>query len=213
MIDCAVLVAATVALTPAPPLKEPAPGAGHRLSSPDPLDDVRRADRAIVATIRLRVPDWSPEADLRRGRIDHLLSDIVDYEAIAHRALGAAWEPLSARQRAEFMRLFTALTNQTFVATLARPELRLRYESETIAGASASVFLSAVLDRPAGEVVQHLEYRLQRRADRWLIQDVLVDHASLVDGYRDQFAHVLRSGGFDELLQRMKRKLDRSHPS
>ena len=51
-----------------------------------------------------------------------------------------------------------------------------------------------------------VEYRLHRLGDRWAAYDVLIDNVSLVSTYRSQFDRIIQSGGFSDLLKRMRDK-------
>ncbi len=112
----------------------------------------------------------------------------------------------SAEQR-EFLRTFSALTNHAFVSAVTRPDVHFRLDSETVNGPTATVLVTAWLSQPAREA-ERIEYRLTQNRDRWLICDILVDQVSLVDAYRDQFAYLMRRGGFGELMGRMQHKLE-----
>lgn len=177
---------------------------------PDPWDELRRTDSALEAVLRRRVPDWSPEADAVRGRVDSILAGTLDYEEIARRALDAQWNKLTSLEQREFLQTFAALTNHAFVSAVTRPDVHFRLDSEMVNGPIAIVRVTAWLAKPAPETEQQLEYRLTQKRDRWLVYDVLVDHVSLVDAYHDQFARLMRRGGFGELMGRMQQKLEAS---
>jgi phospholipid transport system substrate-binding protein len=189
----------------------PVPPAGSWVAPGDPLNELRRADLALEAVLRRRIPDWSPEAEVRKQRLDAILGGLLDYERIARGALGADWSGLSGEQQREFLQTFAALTNQAFVAAMTHPDLHLRFDSETVLGSVASVMVTAWVATPTPKSEQQIEYRLARRQDRWLVTDVVVDQVSLVDGYRDQFARLLRRGGFGELMERMQHRLEESN--
>lgn len=176
----------------------------------DPWDELRRTDSALEALLQRRVPDWSPEADAVRGRVDSILAGTLDYEEIARRALGAEWNKLTVGERRDFLRTFSSLTNHAFVSALARPDVHCRMDSEMVNGPIATVRVTAWLSKPSAETEQRLEYRFTQKGDHWLIYDVLVDEVSLVDSYHDQFARLLRRGGFGELMGRMQHKLEAS---
>jgi phospholipid transport system substrate-binding protein len=53
-----------------------------------------------------------------------------------------------------------------------------------------------------------IEYRVIKPADKWYIYDVYVEGISLVNNYRSQFSTILTKSGYDELLKRLKTKLD-----
>jgi ABC-type transporter MlaC component len=199
-------VSASSARAGATRVAAPGPGAAPG----DPLNELRRADLALEAVVRRRVPDWSPEAEVRKQRLDAILAGMLDYEHIARGALGEGWSSLSSEQQHEFLLTFSALTNQAFVSAMTRPDLHLRFESETVLGPVASVIVTAWVSRPTPETEQQIEYRLSKTRHRWLVTDVLVDRVSLVDSYHDQFARLLRRGGFPELLERMQHRLEAS---
>jgi ABC-type transporter MlaC component len=179
-----------------------------RSAPPDPWDELKRTDSALEAVLRRRVPDWSPEADALRGRVDSILAGTLDYEEIARRALDAEWNKLTSAEQREFLRTFSALTNHAFVSAVTRPDVHFRLDSETVNGPTAIVLVTAWLSNPAREAEQRIEYRFTQSRDRWLICDILVDQVSLVDSYRDQFARLMRRGGFGELMGRMQNKLE-----
>jgi phospholipid transport system substrate-binding protein len=143
-----------------------------------------------------------------KERVDGILEQTLDHEEIARRALGTDWDRLTSAQKRAFLTSFTALTNQAFVSALTRPDVHLRFDSETVIGPVASVVVTAWASKRVPETVQRIDYRMARRGDRWLITDVLVDGVSLADGYHDQFARLMRRGGFAEVMGRMRHKLE-----
>ena len=174
----------------------------------DPLDELQRTVLAIEALVRRRVPDWSPEADALKWQVDSILAGVLDYEQIGRSALGTDWDQLTIPQHGAFLRAFSALTNHAFVSALTRPDVRLRFVSETMIGTKASVMVTGGVSRSTEEAEQQIEYRLARKQGHWLIYDVLVDGAGLVDGYHAQFARLIRRDGPAELIDRMQRKLE-----
>jgi phospholipid transport system substrate-binding protein len=172
----------------------------------DPLTELRQTDLALGAALRRHVPDWSPEAPVHAARIDHLLAEILDYEAIARQALGAHWDALSAAQRTSFLTLFSPLTNRALVSAAER-RVSISYESETVLGPEATVVVTPRLADGAPGPATHIEYKLGQRCGRWRIHDVLVDGVSLVESYRAQFDRLFRKGTLDDVLAIMRRKL------
>jgi phospholipid transport system substrate-binding protein len=142
-----------------------------------------------------------------KARIDRLLAGLLDYQEIASRALGDHWTALRTEQRDAFLALFSPLTNQALLSAAER-RVAVRYDSETVMTTDAIVVATPQLPSAPPSVVQRLEYRLGRHADRWLVYDVVVDGVSLVDGYRGQFERLLRRGTFDDVLALMRHKLD-----
>jgi phospholipid transport system substrate-binding protein len=185
--------------------RAPGCGATDRVAS-DPLTALRQSDLALSNALHRRVPDWSPEAEVNAARVTRLLAEILDYEAIARRALGPHWDALRPTQRVEFISLFTPLTNTALVSAAER-QVSLTYDSETISGDEATVVVIPRLVGGGGRAVERIEYKLGVECGRWRIHDVVVDGVSLVDGYRAQFDRLFRRETFDEVLALMRRKL------
>jgi phospholipid transport system substrate-binding protein len=187
-----------------------APGAG----SPDPMEQLRATDATVAGVLSRRVPDWSPEADAVRWRLDVVLRETLDHEAIARGALAADWDKLSEVQRRTFLQTFSALIDRAFVSAVTRPGVRRTFDSETVLGPTASVMLTASAAGALPDATgQKMEYRLAKKRGRWLIYDLVVDRSSLIDHYRVEFARIMQRGGPDELIARLQRKLEDSRRS
>ena len=52
-----------------------------------------------------------------------------------------------------------------------------------------------------------LEYKMLRKANRWVVYDVITDDLSLLENYRAEFNKVIAKESFDALLSKMKKKL------
>lgn len=144
--------------------------------------------------------------------VDSLLAGMLDYEQIARGSLGAEWGQLTADQRNAFLKALSGLTNRAFVSAITRPDVRLRFDSETVFGPKASVMVAAKVSGRTSEPDQQIEYRLAQKQGHWLIYDVFVDGTGLVDGYRAQFARMIQKDGASGLITRMQHKLETSGP-
>ncbi len=178
-----------------------------------PMAKLRRTEAEIRAAVKRRVPDWSPEADMRRRQIERLLGGLLDYDSIASEALGAPFSKLAPERRRDFLTTFAALTRQTFVARLENQKLRTSYDGETIEGSEARVTATACAMGAAPETGSHIEYRLERKSNEWRVTDVIVDGTSLVATYRRQFRRLVAREGMDGLMERMRDQLASATPN
>jgi phospholipid transport system substrate-binding protein len=179
----------------------------HAKDEPDPLTKLRRTDAEIRAAVNQRLPDWSPEVPVRQMRIDRLLRSLLDYEAIARRALGGAFETLTPERRHAFVTTLSALTGQTFLAKMQDQKTRTVYDRQTIQGSEARVMARAgARDAPPDSGI-HVEYLLSRRDSVWLVTDVVIDGTSLVASYEQQFRPLVEREGLDGLMARMRDRL------
>jgi phospholipid transport system substrate-binding protein len=51
-----------------------------------------------------------------------------------------------------------------------------------------------------------------KRGERWRIYDVSIEGVSLVANYRTQFNSVIRTSSYDELLGRMRSRVEETRP-
>jgi len=143
------------------------------------------------------------------ARVKRLVNDIFDFRGAAEQALGPAWQVRSRAERDEFTALFAELLQKNFVgrvATKARMDggLNVRYLDEQIEGDTATV-RTAVEARDGHEL--RLEYRMVKRWPRgWKVRDVAMDGVGLLANYQAQFARLLHSGSYAELVAQMRAK-------
>ena len=53
-----------------------------------------------------------------------------------------------------------------------------------------------------------VQFRILKNNETWFIYDVYVEGVSLVNNYRVQFNNILTKSGYEELISKLKMKLD-----
>ena len=53
-----------------------------------------------------------------------------------------------------------------------------------------------------------IDYRVLKRDERWRVYDVSIEGVSLIANYRTQFNSVMRTSSADELLGRMRSRVE-----
>jgi len=125
---------------------------------------------------------------------------------MAQRALGQHWRPLTADQRKEFIPLFADLIDRAYMSTIERYSGEpIQYTGERVEG-DLAVVSTRILAKQDTDIP--VAYRMLRHGDRWLIYDVSAEGVSLVANYRTQFNNVIRTSSYDELLKRMRTRID-----
>jgi len=185
-------------------------------ASPAPVNSGGPATEAVKGTITevirlledktLRRPEMAEE---RRRLLERVLAERFSYAEMAKRSLGAHWGGLTDPEREAFVALFQRLLVKTYVHTIeGYAGEQVRYLGERVAEDFAEVrtrIVSAKVDIP-------VDYRLLRTSGDWRVYDVVVDGVSLVNNYRGQFARILRSSSYADLVEQLRKKVEEGSP-
>jgi len=179
-----------------------APPAARGADAGPPTDQLRsQVDRVLklLEDPALQAPDKARE---RRVAVRKVADEIFDFGETARRALGRHWAARTPEERDEFVRLFGDLLERSYISKI---ELyggeKIQYISDRIDGDTALV-QSKLLTKNGSEVP--IEYRMLKKAERWLVYDVVIEGVSLVANYRTQFNKIIQTSSFQELVKKMK---------
>jgi outer membrane protein OmpA-like peptidoglycan-associated protein len=151
----------------------------------------------------------SEAADPQKARdeIRDLARPLFDGRGAARRALGPEWAARTGGERSEFTRLFGEVFE---LAYLKMVEARLprnrpptvRILGEDPAGARDAVVRTSVEARDGSDV--RVDYRMTLMGGVWLVEDVVSNGVSLVENYRAQFARILRTASYADVVARLR---------
>ena len=153
-------------------------------------------------------PAFKPETKRaeRRKAVRRIVDEVFDFEEMAQRALGQHWRPLTAEQRKEFIPRFADLIDRAYMSTIERYTGEpIQYTGERVEG-DLAVVSTKVLTKQDTDIP--VAYRMLRHGNRWLIYDVSAEGVSLVANYRTQFNNIIRTSSYDELLKRMRSRIE-----
>jgi phospholipid transport system substrate-binding protein len=179
-----------------------------------PREVVQSAVSRVISVIQradVDPADPSPTRRLvmeqRRLEVRRLAAELFDFEEISRRSLSRFWAARTAEERAEFVGLFTDLLERTYLGRVeAYAGERIVYAGEQVDGQYATVRSRVVTSRRSSDTA--LDYRLHLREGRWKVYDVLIDQVSFVSTYRSEFARILRSEPYAELVERLRKQSD-----
>jgi len=170
-----------------------------------PTSDLRAF---FAATSRiLNDPEAQPAHQLRAIRA--ITTDIFDVRDAAELSLGPGWSSRTDAEQDEFVQVFADFLERSFIFGVASrirltDGVNVTYVDELRDGKAATV-RTTITSKSGAELA--LDYRMIDRGDRWAIQDVIVDGVSLAANYRAQFARVLQTSSYGELLELMRAKM------
>jgi phospholipid transport system substrate-binding protein len=168
-------------------------GANRPAAPPQPLDVVKSSLTRVLAANG----NGQQRVEVRRAA-----EELFDFDEMARRVLAERWQESSPYQQGEFIRLFRDLLERSYFKGLRSvPLAAVTFLGETVNGPYAQVKSSIATSR-FGET--SVEYRMVDHGDRWAVYDVVLDGVSLVSSYRSQFASILRTSSFAQMLEKLQ---------
>ncbi len=157
----------------------------------------------------LRREATTPEARATRSaEVTRILSDLLDYEELSRRALGAHWDQHTEAERREFVGLLRQLVERNYESNLERVvEFEITYSGETADTDGTVVRTEARSRTERRQPPVEITYTLHLQGTAWRVFDVVTDGVSLVRNYRNQFNRIITEDGWPALITRMRDRL------
>jgi outer membrane protein OmpA-like peptidoglycan-associated protein len=156
--------------------------------------------------------------DIREARAEFrsLTHTLFDGRAAARQALGPEWDRSTPAARSEFSRVFGDVFERAYLEIVQGQLPRDKAPSIRVIGADMSgerqaVVRTSVRAKDGRDVP--MNYAMARTGERWQVHDVVIDGVSLVENYRAQFARVLQTAPYSELLERLRAAAGPDAPS
>ena len=174
-------------------------------------DDVNvQAERILAVLADPQLKEAGKER-ARRQAVRRVAEDAIDFIETGRRTLGTHWDTRTDAERQAFVALFTDLLDRAFLRHVDRWDgEKLVVAGDTVEGERAIVHTKVLLRD--GSTVP-VDLAVVRSADaRWRVWDVRAMGASLVSSYRAQFSRVLQVAPYEEMLAKLRAKVDSLEP-
>jgi len=178
-------------------------GQAMDVSAGPPTEAIKGTINEVIKILddeSLKKPEKSEE---RRQVLEKVVSARFSYEEMGKRSLGAQWQSLNEQQRKEFVDAFrTFLSNSYADRITGYSGEQVQYLGERIEQGYAEV--RTKISSKKSEIP--LDYRLLNKDAEWRVYDVVVDGVSLVNNYRGQFAKIIKTSSYEDLVEKLKKK-------
>ena len=125
---------------------------------------------------------------------------------MSKRALGAHWRRRTPAEQEEFVVVFRDFLERIYSDKIdLYGGEKVLFGRETIDTDFAQVETTIISLK--GEEIA-VVYKLRRENGKWKVYDAVVENISLINNYRSQFDRVISSASYDELLKRLREKVD-----
>jgi len=152
-----------------------------------------------------------PKNPATNEKIEDICDQILDYDTIAKEALAEHWNDRSEAQRKEFQSLLKQLVQRAYRKNLSKTvNYDLSYVGEVKTKDGMLVKTVAKDRKNAREEPVSIDFNVHKAGSQLKIRDIVTEGSSLTGNYRSQFRRIIKQKGFDELLKRMKARLEKS---
>ena len=180
------------------------PAAGA--AGPGPTEQLKGPIDRVLRVLEDPALKDAARAAHRHRSVRQIADEIFDFEETARRAMAQHWRSLTPAQRREFVAVFGDLLERAYMSKI---ELysgdKIQYPGERVEGDVATV-TTRIVTKKGTEVP--IDYRMLKRGERWRVYDVSIEGVSLIANYRTQFNSVIRTSSYDELLRKMRSRVE-----
>jgi len=171
-------------------------------------DGAVRAVRQTLAAAE-RTVSGEGSRNEKLARLREISRTLFDTEAMAENALGDVLALQPPKERQDFLGLYDEFVVRAYLQKL----LLFRAPRFAVAPAEQRDGETVVRTRIRTERDEYrVDYVLHETGGRWLASDIVVEDVSLCRNHGEQFRSLLRHESFEELLARMRRKLEWQRP-
>lgn len=168
------------------------------------MDQLRSTVDQVISVLSNPSLKQPGQKQRRRQMLEQIINQRFDYQEMAKRSLSRHWLSLTAKQQAEFVRLFSELLERSYAGKIeAYSDEKVIYKSERCDGDYAEIKTMVV--RPNDQIP--INYRMIDKGGKWWVYDVVIEGVSLVSNYRSQFRRIIRQSSYQELVRRMQAKV------
>jgi phospholipid transport system substrate-binding protein len=150
-----------------------------------------------------------PKSNAAEQKIGQVFDQMLDYHGLAKDSLGDFWSELTPPQQQEFESLLKDLVRRAYRKNLRKTlDYEVAFQGEVKADRGQLVRTVARNKSNKREEPISVDYVLHQVNGEWRVYDIVTEGSSLLKNYQDQFRRIIKKKGFDELLRRMRRKVE-----
>ena len=171
----------------------------------EPTEQVKQTVDAVIKILNNKELKKPEKINERRLKIRETVEKRFDFEEMAKRSLTLHWKNRTPQEQKEFVSLFSDLIEDTYIRKIERYEdEKVTYTEEKTDGSYATVRTKIITTK---EIEIPVDYKIFKKEQKWEVYDISIEGISLVNNYRTQFNQIIRSGSYEELVTRLKKKV------
>ena len=132
-----------------------------------------------------------------------------DFTLMARLALGYHWKKMSPDQQEQFTKVYRDLLESVYMdRLLSYKGQKINYVRQIqLSDTRAQVDTQVVT--PQGQEIP-MAYRLVDENGQWRVYDMVIENVSLAQNYRSQFTSFLQNKSYNDLLEQLRQKTEKT---
>ncbi len=186
------------------------------LAAPARAADAADDKKAVAALVRkgvnevltvLKNKDLSRED--KRKKVSPIIDRLIDFRRMAKNSLGLTrWKKLRRSESASFTKLFVETLRWSYFEKIDLfTDETVEFEEPVAKPNERFYLLTHILSKGERIKVAYWLYK-NKKKDAWKAFDIEIEGVSMVRSYRSQYADFLGEHKFEELLVRMREKIE-----
>jgi phospholipid transport system substrate-binding protein len=171
-----------------------------------PMQEIQETTNRIISIVTdPNLKDPAKEGE-RRALIRKEVDKVCDWEEMSRRSLGRYWTKRTSQEKKEFVELFGELIERTYIDKVeGYSGQKVNYLGERIDGDYADVNIRVATTKNTEIPVI---YKMRKKDGRWWVYDLVIEGVSFVQNYRTQFYDILGSSSYQDLVKKLKEKIE-----
>ncbi len=142
-----------------------------------------------------------------RTKVVAVLESFTDFNEFGRLTLKRHWDSLKPKQQELFVGKYRQLIHKSYVKHFkANKPLKLTFREDPIYRKGKALVKTRV---KSGKTTALVDYKLHPVKDGLMAYDIVIDDVSLMRSYRKQFGRIMKKDGFDVLIDKMTRKIEK----
>ena len=140
-----------------------------------------------------------------RAKVTLVFESFTDFTEFSRQTLKSHWDKLTDKQKVLFTDKYRQLLQKSYIKHFkANQPLNVTFRGPAEVIADKANVPTTV---QSGETKADVDYRLIKKADTFMVYDLVIDEVSLMRSYRKQFGKIFEKDGFDALIKKIEDRI------
>ncbi|MEM7026620.1 MAG: ABC transporter substrate-binding protein [Pseudomonadota bacterium] len=148
----------------------------------------------------------------KKQKVFDIADNRINFLEMSRRVLATNWRKASQEQQEMFIDRFSQiLLNNYWVRIKRYAGEQVEYTAVTYDSTDIATVDTVIVQ--AGDVRIPISYRMKRIVSIWYAYDFIIEHLSLVQSFRNEYAAIIKNSGIEDVLSYMRSEIDASSES